>query len=297
LGGEGGGAGADGAAFSFPSHASTTLLPPFSPPPAAVAAVVGPLARRHGTGVIAHTSIQPDAPEFSHFVLPGVGALAFGVARGGGRAIPLVLGDPLAPRSRWGTILDAFRDAYGAKLAVVEASEAFAAWAVDAYPSSFAADAFGAEPELDVSVWGVAPPTRKTRTLRRDARQARALVSVGEVRSLSAAARAEFAAVTLAWRYTKLAADRPLRVFCRTIDWGSFALGDGAGGRVFAAVAPGGTDGGAPPPPGTAVGVEPGQLQAYIVLDPLHEEGRVVREKEGSGGEGERREAMLWTVE
>ena len=268
----------------------------------AVATIVGPLAREYGHGVIAHSSVQPDSPEFSHFVLPGVGALPYGVARGAGRTLPLLLGDPLAHRTAWPTLFSAFTDAFGERVAVVQASEAFAEWvswrggsaaagdksppadveagtfpSASSPPRAYVAETFGAEPELDVSVWGVTKPSGKTRTLRRDARQARALVDVGEVTTLPPAARAEFAAVTLAWRGTKLVADRPLRVFCRTIDWARFELGDAKGGRVFAAVSKKEkTTGDTPPPPGTVVDVTPSTLQAYVVLDPLHSGGKVV---------------------
>ena len=237
-----------------------------------------PLVRAHGADTVAHASVV--GPEFRHYIVPGVGSIAFAIATGAGRRVPMALGDPLAPLSAWPTLVDAFL----ADIVVADcglprqhatfwhASPVYAEWLATRYPC-FRADAFGAETRLDIATW---THTTRTRTLRRDARQARdAGVVVYEVKDgdLEApGARAALASLSSAWRTGKAVSDRPLRAFCRTPDWASLRLGNDGGGRLFVAVvkAGGATGVGAARPPITAA-----SLAGAVLLDPLWSSGSV----------------------
>ena len=259
----------------------TQITPPPTPTPitpAAITTIVRPLVRSHGADTLAHASVV--SPEFRHYIVPGVGSIAFAIATGAGRRVPMALGDPLAPLSAWPTLVDAFlADIVEADCGLPRqhatfwhASPVYAEWLASRYPL-FRADAFGAETRLDVTAW---THTTRTRTLRRDARQARdAGVVVYEVsdEDLDApGARAALASLSAAWRAGKAVSDRPLRAFCRTPDWASLRLGNDQGGRLFVAVVkPSGAKGvEAEKPPISAA-----SLAGVVLLDPLWSEGSV----------------------
>lgn len=230
--------------------------------------------RAHGADTVAHASAN--GPEFSHYVVPGAGSIAFAVATGAGRRVPMALGDPLAPRASWPTIIDGFladvaeRDCGVPREQATfwHASPAFAEWLAGRY-AFLRADAFGAETRLDVQTWA---HTTRTRTLRRDARQARdagVVVYEATAADLDApGARAALSALSAAWRAGKAVSDRPLRAFCRSPDWASLRLGDDAGGRLFVAVLKGEAKDERP-------AIMAASLAGVVLLDPLWSAGAV----------------------
>ena len=255
----------------FDSHA--THAPPRLPAPPASA--VRALASAHGADTVAHASTV--SPEFRHFVV-GDAAVSYALAGGPcGRQVPMTLGDPLAPEAAWPELMDAFIQAAAAgdasRVTCWHASPRFAAFLAARY--AFRADPFGAETVLDVSVWAY---TGKTRTIRRDARQARdagVVVVEATAETLAApGARDALAALSSTWLAGKAVPDRALRAFCRAPDWATLAPGAaaGAGGRLFLALDATKAAAGASPP----VPVTPSTLAGAVLLDPLKRGGRVV---------------------
>lgn len=68
-----------------------------------------PYLRQHGRSILAHSTLQPGV---HHFLMPGVGYMAYGFKNCGPPALgirsPVVLGDPVADPAHWQMMAQAF---------------------------------------------------------------------------------------------------------------------------------------------------------------------------------------------
>jgi len=292
-------------AASRGSSGSEPPSPPPPPPPPREEPFVTtderlllPLFRAHGTGALHFAASLGPNPEFAHLYCPslGPGSIAFVSAPlpgpagrlllGGEPTAVMAVGDPLAPRERWGDVGRAFlrRFPRGGFFGYVS--------------EDFAKELLRVEQGLHANDWGLStrilPPAAAAdgragagvgrRSARQEARRAqKSGLRVREVllpdellppsggggRQASALLRAALRDVSAQWLATRVTRDRELRVFCRRLDLledDQALLRDArAGTRLFVAERDGAADQGR----GRVV-------EAFALLDPQCRGGRVV---------------------
>ena len=240
--------------------------------------LVGPYLRRYGGGALSSSTLWN--PEFIHCFVPGVGSQAYVVGRAYHRTIVVGIGDPLAARGHWPTVLRAFKRAFPhATFAHVGAEYA----RLIKEQEGMQINDMGAETNVLVQSWAY---SKKTRTIRNSARDARAAGVA--VRELTAAdvtpdVARQLERVTGDWVQHKSVGDTMLRVFIRHVDYNALHLDEGV--RLFvaerdvAAAAAGGADsedGG--DGDAAAVAATPRverRIEGFVLADPLWRDGAV----------------------
>lgn len=128
--------------------------------------LVGPYLRKYGSGAIASSTLWN--PEFIHAFVPGLGSQVYVVGRAYNRTIVVGICDPLAAREHWPAVLRAFKSAFP-HATFAHIGPEYARLVRD--QEGMQVNDMGAETNILVQSWAY---TKKTRTIRNSARDARA---------------------------------------------------------------------------------------------------------------------------